>query len=316
MKNIGGEATKAIESINEMINDFYAILPNLLIGIIVFIFFYLAAMLVRRFWIDPKKEDLSGLRKVIGRLSFTGVLIVGVLISVTIIIPSITPAKLFGALGFGSVAIGFAFKDILQNFLAGLLILIREPFKKGDQVKLGDFEGTVQKIDTRSTFIKTYDGLKVLIPNGQVYTNPMIILTAYESRRSQYDIGIGYGDDVGEASKIILNILKNTNGVLKDPAPDVLIADLAASSVNLRARWWTDVRKSDVVKVESEVMEKVKYALDEEHIDMPYPTQVHLFHDQTEEVDGDRTKQREGWPVGSKPPKPRPIGSSNSQTKN
>ena len=93
------------------------------------------------------------------------------LIAVTAAFPSFTPADLVGALGIGGVAIGFAFKDIFQNYLAGLLILVTRPFVVGDQIRFKDYEGTVEDIQTRATFIKTYDGRRVIIPNGDLNTN-------------------------------------------------------------------------------------------------------------------------------------------------
>ncbi len=303
--NFGGATDTAITKINDMLSGFFSILPNLVIGLIVIFIFVVISKFIKKIISKSNEEDVSGVRKVLGRLSQWFIIAIGLLIAAAIIVPSITPAKLLGTLGFGSVAIGFAFKDILQNFLAGILILIREPFKRGDQVILGDYEGTVEKIDTRSTFMKTYDGKKVLIPNGQVYTNPMVILTAYKYRRSEYDIGIGYGDDLKSACSIILNTIKSIDGVVSDPKPDVLVSELAGSSVNIKARWWTDPERKNIVNIDSEIKKQVKIALDDANIDMPYPTQVILHHDQTESVDGDRTKQREGWPAGDNPPQAR-----------
>ena len=305
LKGVNAAAGQAFDKVNSMIEGFFAILPNLVIGLVVLVVFYLVSKLLRKIISRPDAGNVTGVRQVLGRLSQWFVIFLGFMVTASIIVPSITPAKLLGTLGFGSVAIGFAFKDILQNFLAGILILIREPFKSGDQVILGDYEGTVEKIDTRSTFMKTYDGKKVLIPNGEVYTNPMVILTAYKKRRSQYDIGIGYGDDLKQACKVILDTVSSIEGVVSNPKPDVLVNELAGSSVNLRARWWTEPERSSVVNVDSEVKTKVKLALDDAGIDMPYPTHVILHHDQTEEIDGDRTSQREGWPSGDKPPRPR-----------
>lgn len=224
-----------------------------------------------------------------------------------IIAPSVNPAKLLTSLGIGGVALGFAFKDILQNLMAGLLILLREPFRIGDQIISGDYEGTVESIETRATMIKTYDGRRVVIPNSQIYTSPVVVNTAFENQRSEYDIGIGYGDDLREAKRVILNAVQEVDGVLSDPAPEVLVVELAGATVNLRARWWTAPDRSSVVHVSDEVIARAKEALDDANIDMPYPTQVVLFHDQTEETDGDRTRQREGWPAGNHPPAARTI---------
>ena len=129
------------------------------------------------------------------------------------------------------------------------------------------------------------------------------MITAYEKVRSEYDVGIGYGDDIGTALDVALKTLKGIDGILDDPGPDVLVWDLAGASVNLRIRWWTDPVRSNVVVVRSKVLKAVAEAMAEAQIDLPYPTQVVLLHDQTEEADGDRTRQREGWPVGDNPPK-------------
>lgn len=299
------------ETIDGIIDGFLDRLPFIVLGAAVFgLFYFLARVAGRMVRRATEGKSSANLGKVMGRISQWALMFVGLVIAVTIIAPSVTPAKLLTSLGIGGVAIGFAFKDILQNFMAGLLILLREPFRVGDQIISGDFEGTVESIETRATIIKTYDGRRVVVPNSQIYTNPVMVNTAHDSRRSQYDIGIGYGDDHREAARVIQRAMERTDGVLSDPAPDVLVVELAGSSVNLRARWWTASDRASVVGVANDVLSNVKEDLDAAHIDMPYPTRVVLFHDQTEETDGDRTRQREGWPTGEAPPKPRTIASA------
>lgn len=134
-----------------------------------------------------------------------------------------TPARLVSILGLGGVAIGFAFKDIFQNLLAGILILLRHPFRVGDEITTGDFTGTVEAIEARATFIRTYDGRRIILPNSDVYTKPVTVISAYDLLRSEYDLGIGYGDDLSKAKAIALDALKRVDGVLSDPAPDVLV---------------------------------------------------------------------------------------------
>lgn len=301
-------ATSVWETLDNMIDTVVDRLPFIVLGVIIFvIFFFLAGLarkLVRNF---TKQKESANLGKVLGRIAQWALIFVGLIIAVAVISPSITPGRLLASLGVGGVAIGFAFKDILQNFMAGLLILMREPFKIGDQIISGDFEGTVEAIETRATMIKTYDGRRVVIPNSQIYTNPVVVNTAFDSKRSQYDIGIGYGDNLREAVKVVLNSMKHVDGVLSEPAPDVLVSELAGSTVNLRARWWTKPERASVVNISHEVIASIKEALDEAQIDMPFPTQMVLFHDQTEATDGDRTNQREGWPAGQSPPKPRTV---------
>ena len=216
-------------------------------------------------------------------------------------------------LGISGVAIGFAFRDILQNFLAGILILLTEPFQIDDQIVFKDFEGTVENIETRATTIRTYDGRRIVIPNSELFTNSVTVNTAFDTRRIEYDVGIGYGDDVEEAKRLMLAAIHSVDEVLTDPAPDVLVLELAQSSVNIRARWWIKPpRRADDLSSRDKVISAIKQKLYVENgIDLPYPTRQILFHDQTEETDGDRSRQREGWPAGKKEvPKSRRISDS------
>jgi small-conductance mechanosensitive channel len=294
------------EKVESMVRDFFWILPNLALGLVIFLGFLAASWAVRRTIVSVfnrrKRPDLGLL---LGGFARWGLLVLGGLVVATIIFPSIRPADALGALGIGSVAIGFAFKDILQNWFAGLLILIRQPFRQGDQIVVNNFEGTVEHIEARATLIKTYDGRRVVIPNSDVYTRAVTVNTAFDKRRSEYDVGIGYGDDIEKAREAILAALGGLPHVERSPAPEVIPWELDGSSVNLRVRWWTRSVRNHVVSARGEVIEAVKRALGEAGIDLPFPTRVVLFHDQTEETDGDRRRQREGWPAGANPPSSR-----------
>jgi small-conductance mechanosensitive channel len=215
-------------------------------------------------------------------------------------------------LGISGVAIGFAFRDILQNFLAGILILLTEPFHIDDQIVFKDFEGTVENIQTRATTIRTYDGRRIVIPNSELFTNSLTVNTAFDNRRLQYDIGIGYGDDIDRAKQVILEAIASVDGVLREPSPDALVVGLAESTVNIRARWWiSPPRRADALETQDKVLTAIKKKLTANGIDLPFPTQQILFHDQTEETDGESDRQREGWPAGKKEvPQPRSIGGS------
>ena len=152
--------------------EFYALLPNLLAGLIILVLFISIAYLIKLYFVRRKRIDLGNL---VSALGFWMLLIFGGLMALTIITPSLRPVDLLSGLGLGSLAIGFAFKDILQNWLAGLLILLRLPFRRGDQIQLGDIRGTVQRIEPRATIIRTYDGKDIVVPNTNIYTNNVII---------------------------------------------------------------------------------------------------------------------------------------------
>ncbi|MEL7466189.1 MAG: mechanosensitive ion channel family protein [Pseudomonadota bacterium] len=295
--------TGAYDKIQSMVEGFGSAAPNIAIAAVVFLFFYIVARCVA--WLVKRvaaRRDRANLGDLLGGLAKAGVLLFGGLVAITVIFPSVKPADAIGALGLSSVAIGFAFKDILQNWLAGLLILVRRPYAIGDWIEVDGEVGSVERIETRATLLKTFDGKLTLIPNSDLYTGKVTVLTHYAARRTEYDVGVGYADDIDGARDAILTAIKSVDGVLADPEPVVMEWGLDASWVTLRARWWTDSRGA--LGPRRAVIRAIKLALDEKGIDMPFETQVHLFHDQTEEFDGDRTRQREGWPAGENPPKP------------
>ncbi|MBD2515898.1 mechanosensitive ion channel family protein [Nostoc sp. FACHB-973] len=302
------------DRVQGMINGFIVLLPNIVLALIVFAIFFAVARAIKRVVkrLTRDRHQARNLGLVLGRLAQGTILLIGLFVALSIVIPTFRAGDLIQLLGISGVAIGFAFRDILQNFLAGILILLTEPFQINDQIVFKDFEGTVENIETRATTIRTYDGRRIVIPNSELFTNSVTVNTAFDSRRLQYDVGIGYGDDIDRAKELMLEALHNVPEILKDPAPDVLLMELAESTVNIRVRWWINPpRRADDLASRDKVLSTIKKTLVENGIDLPFPTQQILFHDQTEETDGDRSHQREGWPSGKgKIPKPRNIGDS------
>ncbi len=288
---------RALERVDNWLDGLVKILPNIVVALVFTVIVWFVAR-----WIGSMinrgatSRDRNNLGDMLGSFARWGIFLFGLLIALTIVVPTLSPGDLIAGLGVSSVAIGFAFKDILQNWLAGLLILFRQPFEIGDQIKVDDFEGTVERIESRATLLKTYDGQRVVIPNSDIYTNSVLVRTAFPTSRSHYDVGIGYGDDIQEAREEVLNAMATIDEIERDPAPEALVWGLDASWVTIRARWWTKSDRASVVRVNSQVMTAIKRAMDEKGIDMPYETHVHLFHDQTEDTDGVRGEQREGWP--------------------
>lgn len=308
------DLSQAFNSLQGLVTSFFSHLPYIIIALIVYVGFHITARSVRRVirhFAERRRKHLNvGL--VLGQLAQGGIMLVGVLVALVVAIPSFQPAQLIQLLGISGVAFGFAFRDILQNFLAGLLILLTEPFRINDQIIVGSFEGTVEEIETRATTIRTYDGRRVVIPNTNLFTQSVTVNTAFPTRRLQYDIGIGYGDDIARAQKVIVDAIRAVHGIMQQPAPEVLVVGLADSTVTLRVRWWIDPpRRADTMQSMSQALHAIKDALTEAGIDLPFPTRQILFHDQTEEFDGDRSRQREGWPAGKdKVPGSRSIASA------
>lgn len=311
---MNAEISALWEKIQGMINGFVILLPNIVLALIVFaIFFFIARgikKLVKR--LTRNRRHARNLGLVLGRLAQGVTLLLGLFVALSIVIPTFRAGDLVQLLGISGVAIGFAFRDILQNFLAGILILLTEPFQIDDQIVFKNFEGTVENIETRATTIRTYDGRRIVIPNSELFTNSVTVNTAFDNRRLEYDVGIGYGDDIDRAKRLILEAIHSVNSVLINPEPEVLVMELAESTVNIRARWWIKPPlRADALDSRDQVLAAIKKKLVENGIDLPFPTQQILFHDQTEETDGVRSRQREGWPAGKgEVPPPRSISGS------
>ncbi|MBC8481823.1 MAG: mechanosensitive ion channel [Planctomycetes bacterium] len=180
-------------------------------------------------------------------------------------------------IGAAGLAVGLALQGALSNFAAGILLLIFKPFKVGDFVELAGSKGTVKKLEIFNTVLDTPDNIQVVIPNSKVTAASMSNFTVNQTRRVDLTIGISYEDDIQRAKDVILSVLKSDNRVLKDPAPATAVSELANSSVNMVVRPWCKCQ--DYWDVYFDITAKVKQALDENHISIPYPQQDIHFKD-------------------------------------
>lgn len=261
-------------SANHLLQQMISRIPYLIVASLVFVIFWVLSIFFKKAVtrILGSRKHHQNLVTVFRRVGSALILFLGFMVAMIIAVPSFTPGKLIGALGIGSVAIGFAFKDIFQNLLSGILLLLSEPFRIGDQIISGNFEGTVEDIQIRATTIRTYDGRKVVIPNSQLYTSTMTVNTAYSKRRLEFDVGIGYENNIIDAQRVILSVLKAAPTVSKLAEPSVIATALADSSVVLRVRWFIDdgTQTNRVASI-NEVIILVKEALEKANISIPFP---------------------------------------------
>nr|WP_144918836.1 mechanosensitive ion channel family protein [Moraxella osloensis] len=261
-------------SANHLLQQMISRIPYLIVASFVFVIFWVLSIFFKKAVtrILGSRKHHQNLVTVFRRVGSALILFLGFMVAMIIAVPSFTPGKLIGALGIGSVAIGFAFKDIFQNLLSGILLLLSEPFRIGDQIISGNFEGTVEDIQIRATTIRTYDGRKVVIPNSQLYTSTMTVNTAYSQRRLEFDVGIGYENNIIDAQRVILSVLKAAPTVSKLAEPSVIATALADSSVVLRVRWFIDdgTQTNRVASI-NEVIILVKEALEKANISIPFP---------------------------------------------
>ena len=254
------------KSVQNLTDEFLTRLPYLLMAVVVFLMFVLLSRGLRSV-VMRVAHGATGSRRyvlglVLGRLTAGTTLLVGLLVALSVAIPGFTLEQLVSLLGIGGVAIGFAFQNILQNFLSGILLLISEPFRIGDQISVTGFEGTVEDIQTRATFIKTYDGQRVVIPNATLFTNAVTVVTAYDKRRLQQDIKINDDQHPQAARQAMLAALASLDGIAKEPAPTARIQDLGDASLVVRLAWWIEPpTQNDANASRDEVLEVVRKAL-------------------------------------------------------
>lgn len=263
----------AWDKVAEMQKMIISSLPNLVLAAIVFSFLLFLGRMSRRLihHFTSKQKRHCNLALIFERLAYGLSVLIAVFVSLSIVIPSFKAVDLINLLGIGGVAFGFAFKDILQNFLSGILILLTEPFKIGDAIRVKDMEGVVEDIQTRATFIKTWDGQRIVIPNTELFINSVTVQTAYDVIRKECNVRIHYRADAKKAVQVITDKLKALEGMELEPGPSVFVTDLAESFVNIRVYWWMNQKKIGAFTSIDRVMTTVKDALAESEIEIAYP---------------------------------------------
>ncbi|WJW76681.1 mechanosensitive ion channel [Thiohalobacter sp. IOR34] len=184
--------------------------------------------------------------------------------------------SLLALLGAAGLAVGLALKDSLSNFSAGVMLIIFRPFKQGDFIEAAGVSGVVETVGIFNTTLRTGDNREIIVPNSQIYGGTITNVSARPTRRIDLLIGIGYEDDIRKAKGLLEEIMAADARILEDPAPTVVVADLADSSVNLGIRPW--VNSGDYWAVRCDLLETIKLRFDESGISIPYPqTDVHLY---------------------------------------
>ncbi|MGF1604184.1 MAG: mechanosensitive ion channel family protein [Thermosynechococcaceae cyanobacterium] len=264
----------------ELVGKGIALLPGILFGIIVLLAARHIAAFVQRVAsrLAAKAIKSTSLQLLVSQTSYVLAWTVGILVACIAAFPGLRLGDIIGLLGLGSVAIGFAFQDIFKNFLAGVLLLLQEPFALGDQIIVEGYEGTVEGIALRSTQIRTYQGELVVMPNSIVFTSPVEVLTGKPQRRTDLSIGVDYNTPLPMARDTLLNALQDIEGIHLDPSPELDIVGFGDSSIDLMVHYWTAPQKAQVRRIMTTVMIALKQACDRNNISIPYPIRtVYLF---------------------------------------
>ena len=248
-------------------------LPATLFAIVVVIVTSFAARVATRSAgaVGARVLRSASLRILFSKSVTIGVWLVGTLLASLLLFPGLRLGDVVATLGLGSVAVGFAFQDIFKNFLAGILLLVNEPFRIGDAVVIGTYEGVVTHIDIRTTNVRTYTGELVLIPNSIVFTSSVQVRTAYPERRTDLVVGVAYATDLGAATELAARAVAAIEGVCAEPSVIVDATEFAESAINLTVRYWTKSNKQAVLRTQTRAIIALKTAFDAAGIDIPFP---------------------------------------------
>ncbi len=262
-----------------MAHEFLVLLPQMVIALLVVALTWLVARIgsnvVQR--VCRRSRMRAELAELIGNLSSILLWLGGVLIAAVIAFPNLSPSSLLAGIGVGSVAIGFAFKDIFENFLAGLLILYRDPMRIGDFIECEGIEGRVERITIRDTLVRRTDDQLIVLPNSMLFKNPVQIRTDLPQRRVTIICGVAYGEDVGQARGVIEEALRGLDTVAQDKPIQVFAHDFGESSIDFEIAWWTGSTPLDERRSRDKVVAAIKRALDEAGIEIPFPYRTLTF---------------------------------------
>ncbi len=253
--------------------------PSILIALAVLVVTWLAAKLAARVTerLLAKADLRENLRQLTRTVVRLGVWVIGLLIAATILVPGFTPASLIASLGLGAVAIGFAFQDIFENFLAGVLIMLRKKMRIGDMIETQGILGKVELVSLRETHIRQYSGELTILPNSMIFKNPVKIFSDQHERRNEIVIGVAYDTDLDRAAGVIRKAVEGLPGITESHGVDVYAQEFNSSSIDFLVRWWTDTTANDFLRVKSEAIFAIKRALDDAEIEIPFPYVTHTF---------------------------------------
>jgi small-conductance mechanosensitive channel len=252
-------------------------LPLLAVGVItVAVFWIIARLLTTGDWLFRwiGNRFVRDMARHLSRIVIVGA---GVLLALELLDATSLVGAALGAAGVIGIAVGFAFRDIIENYLAGLLLSVRHPFEPNDLISIDGDEGKVVRLTSRATVLLTLAGNHLRIPNSKVFKAVLLNYSQNPTRRLDFEVSIGVNEDLTNAQRLGVETLASMDAIIAEPAPLALIEDLGDSSVLMHFYGWVDQRDTDYFKAKSEAIRLVKAAFDEGGIEMPEPIyQVYL----------------------------------------
>lgn len=249
-------------------------IPNLIVAIAIFVFFIFLAKMAKKLIHRalPRVSQNVAVNNLFESVLGVAVLLIGAFIALEVLSLDKAVTSILAGVGVLGLALGFAFQEIASNFVAGILIAFREPYKVGDYVQIDDFFGEVTKINLRITSIMTFQGLEVLVPNKKMFTEPLTNFTTTPIRRIDLPVGVSYGDDLEKVEKITVETIKGMEWLVPDKDIDFWYTGFGASSIDFEVRFWIEYPgKKNFLKARHEAIKRIKKAFDENDITIPFP---------------------------------------------
>lgn len=260
------------ERLRTRLGEFAVSLPLLIVAVLVFVLFYaLGLALLRMSRLVDRLSRNAFQKQLLHQTARAVIVFLGLILALEVLDATWLIGAVVGAAGATGIVLGFALKETIENYAAGLLLSLRQPFAPNDHIVVGDFEGHVIRLTSRATVLLTLDGNHVRIPNARVFTGTLVNYSRNPERRFEFDIGVGVDVDLDAARKLAERTLAETPGVLTDPAPDAWIDALGDSNVVLKVLGWVDQRKFSLPKVRGETIRRVKSAFEAAEFDLPEP---------------------------------------------
>lgn len=260
------------EKMVNQLNNFVSYFPLLIIGLTVFLgFWFLASFLTKWGNLYEKITPHAFLQSLLKQAVKGAVLFVGFIVMLEIIDATALLGTIVGVAGVMGLAIGFALRDTVENYIASILLSIRQPFRPLDQIVLENYEGLVMKLTSRETILMTLDGNHVRIPNATVYKGIILNYSRNPKRRFTFEVGIDTAVDIKSALELAITTLQGTSGIIADPPVRCAVEQLGDSNVILKMFAWTTQDQYDFQKVRSEAIRAVKEAFDLANYEMPEP---------------------------------------------
>lgn len=265
---------EGVAKISGWIEGFVQSLPNILAALVILILFWVGAKVLRRTarlglrHVTPHR----GLIELLSGALYVAILAVGMFVALGVLDLDRTVTTLLAGAGIIGLALGFAFQDIAQNFISGVILTLRRPFSDGDIIETNDFLGTVERINMRATELRTFQGQKVIIPNSKVFQNPVTNHSDRGTRRVDIVVGISYDDDLEEARRVALDAVRALE--VRDERRDVELfyERFGESSIDFQLRFWIPfLRWTDFLHARSEAIIAIRKAFDARGITIPFP---------------------------------------------